>query len=175
MRWLIILTMESKYAGAHLRVVTKERHAIGRLLQTSKKRCNRYENGLISGCIPQHKRDQFTSCVPSGAKAVPLTTFGRWDFINNIYLDIKGLTPARDDQFISALSGQGGWLLHKSNCRKINQIIRNDHYGFDVIIFNINNKAPRVFMTGGFIATLDVFDFIISSWSKVGNLIVQGK
>ena len=32
-----------------------------------------------------------------------------------------------------------------------------------------------MFMTGGFIATLDVSDFIISSRSKIGNLIVQGK
>jgi hypothetical protein len=51
----------------------------------------------------------------------------------------------------------------KSNFGKINQIIKNGHYGFDAIILNINNKAPSVFMSGGFIETLDVFDFIISS------------
>ena len=53
----------------------------------------------------------------------------------------------------------------------MNQIIKNGYYGFEVIILNINTKAPGVFTTGGFIATLDVSDFIISSSSKVGNLI----
>jgi hypothetical protein len=32
-------------------------------------------------------------------------------------------------------------------------------------------KAPGVFISGSFIATLDVSDFIISSKSKIGNLI----
>lgn len=40
-----------------------------------------------------------------------------------------------------------------------------------VIILNINNKAPGVLMTRGFIATLDVSDFIISIKTKLGNLI----
>ena len=39
----------------------------------------------------------------------------------------------------------------------------------------INNKAPGVFMTGGFSAALDVSDFIISAWSKIGNDLVQDK
>jgi hypothetical protein len=49
-----------------------------------------------------------------------------------------------------------------SNFGKIIQIFKNGHYGFDIIILNINNKAPKVFMAGGFIATIDVSDFIIS-------------
>ncbi len=49
-----------------------------------------------------------------------------------------------------------------SNFGRINQLLINGHYGFDVIILNINNKAPGVFIAGGFIATLDVSDFIIS-------------
>jgi hypothetical protein len=40
----------------------------------------------------------------------------------------------------------------------------------EVIIININNKAPDVLMTRGFIATLDVSDFIISVKTKIGNL-----
>ena len=62
-----------------------------------------------------------------------------------------------------------------SNSGRINQILINGHYGFDVIFPNINNKAPEVFIAGGFIATLDVSDFIISHESKVSNLIIQGK
>ena len=50
-----------------------------------------------------------------------------------------------------------------SNFGRINQIIKNGYYGFKVIILDINTKAPGVFKTGGFIATLDVPDFIISS------------
>ena len=40
-----------------------------------------------------------------------LTTFGQSDCINNIYLDIKDLTPATDGQLIPAESGQGRWLF----------------------------------------------------------------
>jgi hypothetical protein len=39
-----------------------------------------------------------------------LTTIGRSDYLNNIYLDIKELTPAMDGQFTPAKDGQGHWL-----------------------------------------------------------------
>jgi len=45
-------------------------------------------------------------------KPVVLTTFGRSYYYNNISLDIKDLTPARDGQFIPAKGGQGRWFLH---------------------------------------------------------------
>jgi hypothetical protein len=40
-----------------------------------------------------------------------LTTFGQSDCINNIYLEIKDLTPAIDGQLILAESDQCRWLF----------------------------------------------------------------
>jgi hypothetical protein len=44
-------------------------------------------------------------------KPAPLTTFGISECINNIYLEIKDLTPAIDGQLILAESGQDRWLF----------------------------------------------------------------
>jgi hypothetical protein len=42
-----------------------------------------------------------------------LTTFGGSDYNNNIYLNIRDLTPTIDGQYIPAKSGQGHWLFHE--------------------------------------------------------------
>jgi hypothetical protein len=45
-------------------------------------------------------------------KPEALTTFGQLNRINNIYLEIKDLTPTMDGYFIPAYSGQGHWFFH---------------------------------------------------------------
>jgi hypothetical protein len=47
-------------------------------------------------------------------KPEALTTFGQSDCINNIYLEIKDLTPAMDGQYFPADRGQRRWLSHLS-------------------------------------------------------------
>jgi hypothetical protein len=48
-------------------------------------------------------------------KPEALTTFGQSDSINNIYPEIKDLTPAMDGQYFPADRGQGHWLFHSTN------------------------------------------------------------
>jgi hypothetical protein len=69
-------------------------------------------------------RWQLTPCLQ---KPETLTTFGRSECNNNIYLDIKELTLAIDGQLIPAESGQDRWLFHSppltpnslSSCRNL--------------------------------------------------------
>jgi hypothetical protein len=42
-----------------------------------------------------------------------LTTFGRSDYNNNIYLNIRDLTPAMYGHYIPAKGGQGHWLFQQ--------------------------------------------------------------
>jgi hypothetical protein len=44
-------------------------------------------------------------------KPEALTTFGQSDSINNIYPEIKDLTPAMDGQYFPVDRGQGHWLF----------------------------------------------------------------
>ena len=48
-------------------------------------------------------------------KPAPLTIFSRSDFINNIYLNINDLTPAKCGQNIPARGGQGDRLMQYNN------------------------------------------------------------
>ena len=41
-----------------------------------------------------------------------LTTCGRSENNNNIYLNIRDLTPTLDGQYVPAKSGRGHWLFH---------------------------------------------------------------
>jgi hypothetical protein len=43
-------------------------------------------------------------------KPEALTTFGQSDCINNMYLGIKDLNPARDSQYFPVDRVQGHWL-----------------------------------------------------------------
>jgi hypothetical protein len=47
--------------------------------------------------------------VPLMQKPEAVTTFSQSDCINNIYLEIKDLTPAMDGQYFPADRGQGHW------------------------------------------------------------------
>jgi hypothetical protein len=77
-----------------------------------------YDKSIVSGTILQ--------------KPVLLTTFSRSNGINNIYLNINDITPARDGQNIPAKSGHGHRLLQfQSNWLYIGKSSR----------FNINTRV----------------------------------